>query len=265
MRRKVSIILPCYNEAGHICDLVRKVMFSLPHRWECEVVVVDDNSPDGTYAKVAGVFAEDARVIPVLRTADRGLAKSIRAGLEYATGDQIVVMDSDFTHDPGELAKLLHVGTAYDIVIGSRFCPGGAMQNSGHYAASMFFNWFLRCVIGTQIQDNLGGYFTMRADKLRRLPFDLIFFGYGDYFFRLLHFAQREGLSVVEVPARYVARRSGTSKSRHLQMLWTYSLEAARLRMQAGRDAAFIRAASARTGPDAGGEAEPHGGRPASR
>jgi dolichol-phosphate mannosyltransferase len=237
MRKTVSVILPTYNESSHIVELVRAIMGSIPGEWEYEILVVDDNSPDRTYELVVSAFKGNPTVIPILRTTDRGFAKSIRTGIERATGDQIIVMDSDFTHDPVEIPKLLHVGAVYDVAIGSRFCPGGRMQDTAHYLASMFFNWFVRVVVRTQIQDNLGGYFTIQADKLKRLPYDLIFFGYGDYFFRFLHYAQLERLSVVEIPAQYLARHSGQSKSRFLQMLWSYTIAVFRLKFQAERHA----------------------------
>jgi len=237
MSNKVSVILPTYNEARHIVELVRGVIANIPNGWDYEVVVVDDNSPDGTHAVVVDAFKANPGVIPIRRTSGRGFATSIRVGIERATGDQIMVMDSDFTHDPIEIPKLLHVGAVYDIAIGSRFCPGGRMQDAAHYLASMVFNWFVRIVIGTQIQDNLGGYFTIKADHLKRLPHDLIFFGYGDYFFRLLHYAQLEKMSVVEIPAQYLARRSGDSKSRFLRMLWSYTIAVFHLKLQAERHA----------------------------
>ena len=237
MPKKVSVILPTYNESTHIVELVRAVMGRIPEGWEYEILVVDDNSPDRTHEVVVSAFKDTPTVVPILRTTDRGFAKSIRTGIETATGDQIVVMDSDFTHDPVEIPKLLHVGAVYDVAIGSRFCPGGRMQDTTHYLASMAFNWLVRLVIRTQIQDNLGGYFTIKTEKLKRLPYDLIFFGYGDYFFRFLHFAQRERMSVVEIPAQYLSRRSGQSKSRFLEMLWTYTIAAVRLKVQAERDA----------------------------
>lgn len=228
---RVSIVLPTYEEAGNIVRLVRAILEVLPGGCEPEVIVVDDNSPDGTHALVVSAFAGDARVVPLLRTADRGFAKSIRAGIERASGDKIVVMDTDFTHDPRELPRLLHVGEIYDLVSASRFCAGGAMQDVKHYLASLAFNWFLRVLLRTQVQDNLGGYFLLDRRLLARLPFDRIFYGYGEYYFRLLHFVQRAGGSIVEIPAVYALRTSGDSKSTFMKMLVTYSLAAARLRL----------------------------------
>ena len=122
---KVSVILPTYNESGNIVALVQEILKVMPTGIEPEVIVVDDNSPDQTFKIAEDAFAADPRVRVLLRTEDRGLAKSIRTGIEKATGDQVIVMDTDFTHDPQEIPRLLHVGIMYDIVSGSRFCSGG--------------------------------------------------------------------------------------------------------------------------------------------
>lgn len=220
---KVSVILPTYNEAGNIVELVHSIIENIPTGWDYEIIVVDDNSPDQTYPIVQSAFKDNPAVVPVLRTTDRGLAKSIRTGIEKARGDQILVMDTDFTHDPAEIPKMLHVSRVYDIASGSRFCPGGSMQDTKHYTASLMYNWFMRLVLRTQVQDNLGGFFTISKEKLELLPFDRIFFGYGDYYFRLLHYAQKRGLTVVEVPAQYRVRDKGESKSNFAKLLFSYT------------------------------------------
>jgi len=220
---KASIVLPAYNEAENIAEVVQAVFKHQPQGWEYEVIVVDDNSPDKTYEKVKTAFAGDARVRPILRTHDRGLAKSIRAGFEAATGDWLITMDSDLTHDPAEIPKMLVIGQIYDVVSGSRFCPGGNMDSRLHYYFSLIFNWFTRAVLNTQIQDNFGGFFVIRKDKLRQLPLDEIFSGYGDYFFRLLHHAQLRDMSVLEIPAFYHERRKGSSKSHFFWLLFQYA------------------------------------------
>lgn len=231
----VTVVLPTYNESANIVDLVNAIIERIPVTYDYEIVVVDDNSPDNTYGLVRDTFQGNARVVPVLRTVDRGLAKSIREGIERASGVRIVVMDTDFTHDPAELPRLLHVGEVYDMVSGSRFCPGGNMQDTTHYIASMLYNLTLRLVLRTQVQDNLGGYFTMRKEHLLRLPMDRIFFGYGDYFFRLIHYVQRRGMSIVEIPAVYRIREKGTSKSNFGNLLFTYTLAALRLKRECMR------------------------------
>jgi dolichol-phosphate mannosyltransferase len=233
---KVSVILPTYNEAGNIVRLVEEIAANIPAGWQQEILVVDDNSPDGTHRVASERFANDPGVKVILRTKDRGFAKSIRHGLELATGDFVCVMDTDFTHDPVEIPRMLHIAQVYDIVSGSRFCAGGNMQDTQHYLASLAYNWFIRVIIRTQIQDNLGGYWVMRRDTLLTLPFDEIFYGYGEYYLRMLHFAQKSGLTVVEIPAIYRVRTYGTSKSNFLKMLFTYSRAAIRMRAR-GRKA----------------------------
>lgn len=225
-----SVILPTYNEAGNIVELVRKIKAAVPADMECEVLVIDDNSPDGTFELVRTTFAGDPGVRAVLRTSDRGFAKSIRCGIESAKHDRIVVMDSDLTHDAIEIPRLLHVGQIYDIVSGSRFCAGGRMSDTKHYLSSLVYNWLLRLLLRTQVQDNLGGYFTASRERILELPLDEIFFGYGEYYFRLLHFAQRAGMSIVEIPSHYLLRGAGTSKSNWGRMIYSYTKAALHLR-----------------------------------
>lgn len=237
----VSVVLPTYNESGHIVDLVNEVIASIPVGWEYEVLVVDDNSPDGTCQIVKKAFSNNPNVIPVLRETDRGFAKSIRTGVERASSEFLIVMDSDFTHDPVEIPRLLHVAQVYSLVSGSRFCPGGRMQDTPHYLASMIYNWFLRLIVRTQIQDNLGGYWATRTNLVRGLPMDRIFFGYGEYYFRMLHYMQHAGATIVEIPAQYVVRKTGNSKSQFVRMLLSYTLAALKLRAEVRRSLAARR------------------------
>lgn len=227
---KVSVILPTYNEAGNIIGLVEEILAYFPPDVEPEILIVDDDSPDKTYNVAKGAFDGNLKVRIILRTEDRGFAKSIRTGIEQATGELVIVMDTDFTHDPVEIPRMLHIARIYDIVSGSRFCAGGNMQDRKHYLASLAYNWLLRALLRTQLQDNLGGYFVMKRNEILSLPLDLIFYGYGEYFFRLLYFAQRRGLKVIEIPAIYRVRTYGASKSNFLKMLFSYSKAAILLR-----------------------------------
>ena len=228
---KVSIVLPTYNEVHNIVHLIEHILARIPGEWLHEIIVVDDNSPDGTHQAVQSAFDANDGVYSILRTADKGLARSIRTGIDNATGDQLIVMDTDFTHSPDEIPRLLHVARIYDIVSGSRFCPGGLMQDTHHYLCSLLFNWFARAILRTQVQDNTGGFFTIRTQKMRALPMDKIFFGYGDYYFRLLHYSQRRRYSIVEIPAHYIARNEGQSKSNFFKMFLDYTLAMLRIRL----------------------------------
>jgi len=229
---KATVILPTYNEAGNIVGLVEEILKNFPPDVEPEILIVDDDSPDKTCEVAKKAFDGNLNVRVILRTADRGFAKSIRTGIEQATGELVIVMDTDFTHDPVEIPRMLHIARVCDIVSGSRFCAGGQMQDRRHYLASLAYNWLLRVLLHTQVQDNLGGYFVMKRMHILALPLDEIFHGYGEYFFRLLYFAQRRGLKVIEIPAIYRARTYGSSKSSFPSMLYSYSRAAILLRIR---------------------------------
>jgi dolichol-phosphate mannosyltransferase len=114
---KVSVILPTYEEAGNIVDLIRAIIESFPAGWEHEIVVADDNSPDQTFEVVKAAFEGNPGVVPLLRTTDRGLAKAIRAGIEVSRGEQILVMDSDFTLFP-QVTAAISPPTFPDVAVG---------------------------------------------------------------------------------------------------------------------------------------------------
>ena len=230
--KSVSVILPTYNESRNIVKLIEAVAANIPSGWDYQILIIDDNSPDNTIGAVKFAVGSNPQVLTILRTEDRSLAKSIRAGIEQSKCERVIVMDADLTHDPAEIPKLLHVGEMYEFVSASRFCAGGRMEDTLHYLFSMTFNWFLRVLIRTQVQDNLGGYFTARREMLLRLPLDEIFFGYGDYYFRLLHFVQKSGRPVIEVPASYMRRTGGESKSAWGRMLVNYTLGAIKLKLR---------------------------------
>lgn len=229
---RLSVILPTYNESENICALIEKIEESIPEKWAHEIIVIDDNSPDKTYEIVKRKFVQNNCVKCILRTTERGLANSIGEGVKAATGSHIIVMDTDFTHDPSEIPKMLHIAELYDIVSGSRFCAGGMTDSLFHYMASLVFNWFIRVVLRTQIQDNLGGFFVIKKEKLDLLPFHAIFFGYGDYFFRLLNYSQRVGMSIIEIPTNYENRKKGVSKSRFTRLLFFYTFQVIKHRLK---------------------------------
>jgi dolichol-phosphate mannosyltransferase len=227
----VSVVLPTYNESKNIVNLVKEIIIVIDKKYQFEILVVDDNSPDETFKIVENEFKDDDRIIPILRITDRGFAKSIREGIDRAKYGQIIVMDTDFTHDPKIIPKLLHVAEVYDLVSASRFAPGGSMQDKFHYYSSLSYNWLLRIILGTQIQDNLGGYFTAKKEHLTILPLDEIFYGYGEYYFRLLHFMQHQNRSIIEIPAIYADRAEGESKSKFINMIFVYLYSAVKLKL----------------------------------
>lgn len=228
----VSVVVPTYNEAGSIVRFLRELIEVLGGaRIGHEIVLVDDASPDGTADLVAREFRAAEQLVVLRRTGPRGLALSIRDGLARARGASVVVMDSDFNHDPRALPLMIKLLDDFDLVSGSRFAPGGGMYSGVRQVGSFLVNLFARVVLQTQIQDNLSGFFAIRRSCLERLPFDRVFWGYGDYYFRLLFYAQRCGTSILEVPVVYRSREGGGSKTRLLPTALRYGLEILRLRV----------------------------------
>jgi len=223
----ISVVLPTYNECKNIVDLIDAIEAEVsPLVTHLQIVVVDDNSPDGTAEVVQQRIQKSGQVHIDLhvRTEERGLASAIKYGLQRSQGDVVVVMDTDFNHDPQMIPQMIDLLKYYDLVIGSRFVMGGGMEEELRYKFSFLYNLFIRVTIRTQIQDNLSGFFAMRRDKLMALDLDRIFRGYGEYFIRLLYVAWRQHYKMLEVPVFYVLRRHGQSKSRFLNMLRDYTL-----------------------------------------
>ncbi len=234
---KISIILPTYCERENIADLIAAIEKHLDRLdWQLEILVVDDASPDGT--------ADIVRAFPVkpgvsiqchVRKDERGLATAIKFGIQKASGDVVVVMDTDFNHDPAQIPQMIAFLKFYDLVIGSRFVMGGGMDDHMRYIFSYLYNIFVRFFLRNQIQDNLSGFLAIRRDQLLALDLDRIFYGYGEYFIRLLFAAARKQYRMLEIPVYYTLRRHGESKSRFFSMLWNYTKCVIALRFQSHR------------------------------
>jgi dolichol-phosphate mannosyltransferase len=222
---KTSIILPTYNESGNIENLLNAIEDNLLSLGEpAEIVVVDDNSPDGT-AEIVGKHqtCKDVNVHLIVRTNERGLATAIKQGIHESQGEKILVMDTDFNHDPIIIPRMILLLQYYDLVIGSRFVQGGGMEDRVRNVFSQVFNNFIRLILWHKIQDNLSGFFAMRRDALFNLDHDSIFRGYGEFFIRLTYQSRRKGLTILEVPVFYKLRKEGQSKSNFMRMLVDYT------------------------------------------
>ena len=226
----LSIILPTFNEKDNIIELINKIK-EVIQNYSYEIIVVDDNSPDETFKVCKEYFINDEKIKTILRMANHGLANSIREGIENAKGEYVVIMDTDFTHDPDLIKQMLSINTKYNIISGSRFCKGGSMESTMHYILSRSYNKMIKFILQTKIEDNLGGFFCIERKNLMKLPYERIFYGYGDYYFRLLYFARKKNFSIVEIPARYTTRTRGKSKSKFFQMAYKYFIEVIKLKI----------------------------------
>jgi dolichol-phosphate mannosyltransferase len=207
-RGLVSIILATYNEAENIADTVQAILRNVPD--PVEVIVVDDDSPDGTW-RIAGDLGE-ARVKVIRRTKARGLASAINRGLIESRGALVGWMDADMSHPPALLPAMLERACQCDVVIASRYAPGGSDDRTrARVLTSRLVNGLARLVLGYGICDYDSGYILMHRDVLDAVS--LMPSGYGAYFIEFVYACCRKGLHVIEVPYRFSDRTKGASKS----------------------------------------------------
>ena len=211
----VLICIPTYNERENLTGIVPAVLDALPGT---HVLVIDDNSPDGTGRLADELAAEDPRVFVLHRAGKEGLGKAYLAGFGWALErdyEYIVEFDADFSHDPGylpQMVRMLRRGT--DVVVGSRRVPGGGTENWG--VARRLISWagskYARTVLGVKVRDLTGGFNGFRRSALTRL--DLAAVGTSGYGFQIeiKYRAVRAGLRVEEMPIVFRDREKGSSK-----------------------------------------------------
>lgn len=235
---KTSIILPTYNEKDNICELIQVILGVLhPHGLDFEVVVVDDNSPDGTAEAVRHNFGTNPLVKLFVRNGERGLATALLYGIRHSSGEILVFMDTDFNHDPAIIPQMIKFLEYYDIIIGSRFVMAGGMEDRFRQFSSLIYNYGIRLLFHTPIHDSLSGFFSIYREKLESMDLDQVYYGYGDYFIRLLMVAHKRGYRMLEVPVFYRLRMHGHSKTQFLSIFWQYTraLLVLRLKLWTGR------------------------------
>ncbi len=218
----VSVIVPTFNEKDNIVPLIEAIHKELSF-CRHQIVVVDDNSADGTYRIVCDKKYDFVK--PVLRTSDPSLAKSIRAGLEVADGDIFVVMDSDFNHQPSYIPRMVKNLEYYDCVSASRFVYGGRMDSRKRHILSWIFNIFVRLVTNKFVTDSLYGFYAIHRSAAKKLDYDKIFWGYGDYCIRLMYYLQEINADILQIPAVNGQRLKGDGNSRFWGVFCQYSRE----------------------------------------
>lgn len=226
----LSIIIPTYNEAGNIGLLIKEIKSQLKNKISYEIIVVDDNSPDNTAQEAKKLIDKDGQVRLFVRKKDRGLATAIGFGISQAKGKVIVGMDADFNHPPQLILKLVSELKRVDLVVASRFIPGGGMQDKWRFYATYAFNIFLNKILNFPIMDNMSGFYAIGANQLKQLPLQTIFQGYGEYHLRLVWYARQYGLRIKQLPVFYPQRQHGQSKSNLIKMFWQYLVTAFKLR-----------------------------------
>lgn len=209
------VVVPTYNEAVTIERLVAGIREALPE--PAEVLVVDDDSPDGTGEIVDRLASDDERMRVLHRPGKRGLGPAYIAGLEAALdggAGLVVQMDADLSHDPAELPRLLDAARDADLVIGSRYVPGGRVTDwgPGRLAISRWGSRYARVVLGLGVRDMTSGFKCWRREALERI--DPATVGSRGYAFQveMTYRASSAGFRIVEVPITFRDRRIGESK-----------------------------------------------------
>src|SRR5215813_10235922 len=210
----VAVIVPTYNERDNIEIIASRVRAEVP---EADLLVVDDNSPDGTGEIADKLASEDSHIHVLHRAGKAGLGAAYIAGFAWALEQgygALVEMDADGSHRPEELPRLLAALAGADLVLGSRYVPGGAVLNwpRSRELLSRAGNTYARVMLGLELKDATGGYRVFRAATLRRIGLDSV--DSQGYCFQI-DLARRTilaGLTVTEVPITFVERERGTSK-----------------------------------------------------
>jgi dolichol-phosphate mannosyltransferase len=210
------VILPTYNEAGNVEKILAAVLAHLPD--SRRVLIVDDNSPDGTGDIANRLAAEDDDVEVLHREVKEGLGPAYIAGFRRALAegaDVIVEMDADFSHDPVDLPQLLAaVEEGADLAIGSRYVPGGGVTEWGglRRAISKGGSAYSRAVLGLDIRDLTGGFKAFRRPVLEAIDFGSVEARGYAFQVEMTYRAVQLGFEVVEVPIHFRERQVGASK-----------------------------------------------------
>ncbi|MFA4045250.1 MAG: hypothetical protein HZRFUVUK_002060 [Candidatus Fervidibacterota bacterium] len=211
----IWVVIPTYNEAENIAMLIERIRHFVQ---SAHIVVVDDNSPDGTADVVRSICKVDRRVHLIKRSRKLGYASAVIAGLRYAlkSGAEFIIhMDADFSHDPSVIPKLIEaVEAGADVAIGSRYVQGGSVKNWTLWRKllSKGANLVVRLLLGVRVRDCTSGFRCYsRSGLLKVQPWRITVEGYG--FLAISTYVAHEcSLKIAEVPISFEDRRMGKSK-----------------------------------------------------
>lgn len=214
LRIKTLVLIPTYNERDSIADLIEAIRAQVP---EADVLVIDDGSPDGTGQFVGEMGVRDPRVSVLQRGAKLGLGTAYIAGFRHALRDGydcVIGMDADFSHDPARLPALVAAAAQSDLVLGSRYVPGGSTPDWKIHRRfiSRFANWVARTTLRLPVRDCTTGYRCYRREALAALDLDSVdLVGYS-FLIEMTRQCFAAGLRIQELPIRFMDRRVGKSK-----------------------------------------------------
>jgi dolichol-phosphate mannosyltransferase len=211
---RTLVVLPTYNEIENVEPMLRTLRKSTP---QCDILVVDDASPDGTAALAEDVGHEIGQITVLHRSNKSGLGGAYRAGFAWGIEqgyDHFVEIDCDFSHDPLALPSLLSAAPDHDVVIGSRYIPGGHIPQwtLSRRLLSRGGNQYASLMLGLGVADSTAGYRVYSKDALEAIDFRSVKAdGYG-FQIEMTYRAKRAGASIIEVPISFTDREHGESK-----------------------------------------------------
>lgn len=212
----ILVVTPTYNEVENIKKLI-PILLSL--REDIHVLVVDDNSPDGTGDYVEKLSTENQRVFVIKRAGKMGLGSAYIAGFRWALRhplhfQYIIQMDADFSHDPMKITEFITELEHYDVIVGSRYLNGVSVVNwpLKRLMLSYFANWYARTFTGVKIKDCTGGFRAYRREVLEIIPLHYITSDGYAFQIEMNYYCQKIGCTMKEIPIIFVDRHSGTSK-----------------------------------------------------
>lgn len=230
------VLLPTYNERDNLPQLLREILVAAP----VDVWVLDDNSPDGTGELAETLRSEHGTRLRVThRPRKEGLGRAYLAGFRQALAagyERIIQMDADFSHPPHVLPQMLHLSQHYDVVLGSRWVPGGGTENWPwrRRLISKGGSTYARWLLGLQVRDMTGGFKCFRRAVLQTLPLDTIRSSGYAFQVEVTFAAAQYGFSIVETPILFVERRDGASKMSR-RIVWEAVWRVPQLRWRALR------------------------------
>ncbi|HLI49305.1 MAG TPA: polyprenol monophosphomannose synthase [Chthonomonas sp.] len=236
--KRVVVVIPTYNEAENIEQVVRQVYLTLPetHLW-----VVDDGSPDGTAEIAEGLRSQYEGLRIYRREGPRGLGRAYREAfsrlLQEGCYEYIVQMDADLSHDPRYLPDLIQAAEEADVVLGSRYVKGGGVRDWPFHRVllSRWANFYVHLITGIPVRDATSGFRCWHASALQRLNLEgVVSEGYA-FAVEMVFRAYRAGLRIVEVPIVFTDRRHGRSKMTR-RVIWESVQMPWRLRFQYGNN-----------------------------
>lgn len=214
MRERLLVMLCTYNERENIAGLIPEIHLHTP---DAEVLVIDDNSPDGTGELADEMSREDSRIRVLHRAKKAGLGAATLAGFRQAIEegyDYVINMDADFSHPPSAIPALRAGMERADVCIGSRYIEGGGIRGWGwlRHFMSRGVNWYSRLLLRLRTRDNSGSFRCYRISKLAELDFDRVRCKGYAFQEEILYRCRRSGCRFEETPIVFEDRRHGSSK-----------------------------------------------------